>query len=103
MAEDNCAYFDFADTPRTHSVSAQITQIKLEDFGMSYVIRLTDGRFIVIDGGRPEDMPLLKEIIGKRHIALIKFDTATLLRNASKYALKFALRNHIKRLQIVFS
>lgn len=51
-AEDNCAYFDFADTPREHSLPAQITQIELEDFGMSYVIRLPDGRFIVIDGGR---------------------------------------------------
>lgn len=50
--EESCAYFDFADTPGEHSVPAQITQIELEDFGMSYVIRLTDGRFIVIDGGR---------------------------------------------------
>ena len=51
-AEDNCAYFDFADSPREQSLPAQITQIELEDFGMSYVIRLPDGRFIVIDGGR---------------------------------------------------
>ena len=51
-AEEGCAYFDFADKPRAHSVPAEITQIELEDFGMSYVIRLTDGRFIVIDGGR---------------------------------------------------
>lgn len=50
--EEGCAYFDFADKPRAHSVPAEITQIELEDFGMSYVIRLTDGRFIVIDGGR---------------------------------------------------
>lgn len=50
--EENCAYFDFSDTPKSHSVTAQITQIALEDFGMSYVIRLPDGRFIVIDGGR---------------------------------------------------
>jgi hypothetical protein len=50
--EDNCAYFDFADTPREASLPVQITQIELEDFGMSYVIRLSDGRFIVIDGGR---------------------------------------------------
>ena len=50
--EDNCAYFDFTDTPREASLPVQITQIELEDFGMSYVIRLSDGRFIVIDGGR---------------------------------------------------
>ena len=29
----------------------QITQLEQEDYGMSYVIRLSDGRFIVIDGG----------------------------------------------------
>ena len=50
--EENCNYFDFNDTPLCHSVPAQITQIELEDFGMSYAIRLPDGRFIVIDGGR---------------------------------------------------
>ncbi len=50
--EENCKYFDFADPPRNFSVPAQITQIELEDFGMSYAIRLPDGRFIVIDGGR---------------------------------------------------
>lgn len=50
--EENCKYFDLTDTPRAHSLPAQITQIELEDFGMSYVIRLSDGRFIVIDGGR---------------------------------------------------
>ena len=50
--EENCAYFDFTDTPKNNSLSAQITQIALEDFGMSYAIRLPDGRFIVIDGGR---------------------------------------------------
>ena len=51
-AEENCAYFDFTDTPRDYSLDAQITQLYLEDFGMSYAIRLPDGRFIVIDGGR---------------------------------------------------
>lgn len=28
-----------------------LTQIDLEDFGLSYLIRLADGRFVVIDGG----------------------------------------------------
>ncbi|MBE6667653.1 MAG: MBL fold metallo-hydrolase [Ruminococcaceae bacterium] len=51
--ETNCAYFSFKDNSETgFSVSAQITQIDLVDFGMSYAIRLTDGRFIIIDGGR---------------------------------------------------
>ena len=52
VAEENCAYFDFADTSRDQTLDAQITQLYLEDFGMSYAIRLPDGRFIVIDGGR---------------------------------------------------
>ena len=33
-------------------VTTQLTQLKLEDYGMCYVIRLSDGRFIVIDSGR---------------------------------------------------
>ena len=49
--EENSAYFDYADACGASAVSPQITQIHLEDYGMSYVIRLSDGRFIVIDGG----------------------------------------------------
>ena len=51
VEEENCVYFDHADRPGKASVQPQITQIALENFGMSYVIRLSDGRFIVIDGG----------------------------------------------------
>lgn len=51
VEEENCAWFDRADKPKIASVAPQITQIALEDFGMSYAIRLSDGRFIVIDGG----------------------------------------------------
>lgn len=51
-AEEDCAYFDFSDASKNASVTAEITQIKLEDFGMCYAIRLPDSRFIVIDGGR---------------------------------------------------
>ena len=50
--EEQCRYFDYRDVAASACVSPQITQIALEDFGMSYVIRLSDGRFIVIDGGR---------------------------------------------------
>lgn len=50
--EENSPYFSFDDTPRQYGIPPQITQVHLEDFGMSYVIRLSDGRFIVIDGGR---------------------------------------------------
>jgi hypothetical protein len=50
--EENCRYFDYSDEAADASVAPQITQIALEDFGMSYAIRLSDGRFILIDGGR---------------------------------------------------
>ncbi len=52
VTEEDCLYFSFADAAGEVRVEPQITQIALEDFGMSYVIRLSDGRFIVIDGGR---------------------------------------------------
>ena len=49
--ENESKYFTYSDTLESKKVSTQVTQIKLEDYGMSYVIRLSDGRFIVIDGG----------------------------------------------------
>jgi len=49
--EENTAYFSYIDNCAEKVVSPQITQIHLEDFGMSYAIRLSDARFIVIDGG----------------------------------------------------
>lgn len=51
VLEKDCRYFDYVDVSLGAVTTAQVTQIALEDFGMSYVIRLTDGRFIVIDGG----------------------------------------------------
>ena len=50
--EQHSKYFNFSAPCGKATVAPQITQISLEDFGMSYVIRLSDGRFIVIDGGR---------------------------------------------------
>lgn len=50
--EKNCKYFSYSDVKGENIVSPQITQVHLEDFGMSYVIRVSDGRFIIIDGGR---------------------------------------------------
>ena len=52
VTETGCGYFSYSDRPQSTAASAEITQLELEDFGMSYVIRLSDGRFIVIDGGR---------------------------------------------------
>ena len=49
--EENCRYFAFTDADLPKKLPSQITQLNLEDFGMSYVIRLGDGRFVIIDGG----------------------------------------------------
>ena len=51
VIETETAYFSHVPTNGA-GVTPQITQIKLEDFGMSYAVRLSDGRFIIIDGGR---------------------------------------------------
>ena len=52
VLEEDVSYFSFTDKGGEYDLSAQITQLDLEDFGMCYVIRLPDGRFIVIDGGQ---------------------------------------------------
>lgn len=52
VEETNSLYFDHKNSPIDASYTPEITQIDLEDFGMSYVIRLSDGRFIIFDGGR---------------------------------------------------
>lgn len=45
----------------------QITETS--KFMMAFVLVTKQNNVIVIDGGRPEDMPLLKEYIGGRHIS----------------------------------
>ena len=63
--ENESKYFAYNDTLQDKKVSSQVTQVKLEDYGMSYVIRLSDGRFIVIDGGRkfePDIDSLFKQL-----------------------------------------
>ena len=50
--DEKCNYFEFEDKGGEAVVVPQITQVKLEDYGMCYAIRLSDGRYIVIDGGR---------------------------------------------------
>ena len=49
------------------TVMYQITETS--NFMMSFVIITKNNNAIVIDGGRPADMPLLKEYIGGRHIS----------------------------------
>ncbi len=76
VVENNeCNYFSFSDNAGESIVQPQITQLTLEDFGMSYAIRLSDGRFIVIDGGFNFETDvdrlyecLLKEIGGQKPV-----------------------------------
>ncbi len=58
VTEENCNYFSYTDTVLDKSVSPQIRQVHLEDFGMAYACRLSDGRFILFDGGRGFDAEL---------------------------------------------
>ena len=51
VIEEESMYFAFCDALGEKKVAPQITQIALEDYGMSYAIRLSDGRFVMIDGG----------------------------------------------------
>jgi beta-lactamase superfamily II metal-dependent hydrolase len=51
VEEESCLYFSYTDSPRNRVVAPRITQLFLTDYGLSYVIRLSDGRLIVIDGG----------------------------------------------------
>ncbi|MBQ8213730.1 MAG: MBL fold metallo-hydrolase [Clostridia bacterium] len=51
IAERETAYFSYSDQVGEAVCTPQVTQVKLEDYGMSYAIRLSDRRFIVIDGG----------------------------------------------------
>jgi len=53
--EENTAYFSVSDET-AGCFRPFVTMISLEDFGLSCVIRLSDGRFIVIDGGRKLDV-----------------------------------------------
>lgn len=39
------------------------------EFMMSFVLVTKNDNVIIVDGGRPEDMPLLKEYVGGRHVA----------------------------------
>lgn len=50
VTESNCAYFDYRDTGRDVCTTARLTQVYLSDYGLSDVIRLPDGRLIIIDG-----------------------------------------------------
>lgn len=51
VTEENCRYFDFCDQSAPTFLAPSISQFPLEDFGLCYVVRLGDGRFVIFDGG----------------------------------------------------
>ena len=51
VTEKNSAYINYQDISRDIRVATNITQVNLVDYGLSYVVRLFDGRFIIFDGG----------------------------------------------------
>lgn len=51
VTEPDSAYLSFCDNSGRNCVQSLITQIEQEDFGLSYVLRISDGRFIIFDGG----------------------------------------------------
>ena len=65
VKEESCRYFSFTDTLGDNICSPSLTQMKLKDYGMSYVVRLMDGRYIILDGGREfeEDADRLFEFL----------------------------------------
>lgn len=50
VLEDVSAYFTYEDKAGEGCVTPRITQVFLSDYGLSDVIRLSDGRLIIIDG-----------------------------------------------------
>lgn len=53
VIEENTKKFSYRDACGEPRVAPQVSQLKLRDYGMIYVIRLSDGRFLLIDSGRP--------------------------------------------------
>lgn len=51
----------------TQTILYQLTETS--EFMMSFVIVTKEGNVIIVDGGRKEDMPLLKKYVGGRHIS----------------------------------
>ena len=51
----------------SETVLYQLTETS--KFMMAFVLVTREDNVIIVDGGRPEDMPLLKEYVGGRHIA----------------------------------
>lgn len=65
VQEEDSPYFSYENKRGEEIASPSITQLSLTDFGMSYVVGLSDGRLLVIDGGRefPEEAEHLWEVL----------------------------------------
>lgn len=50
VMEENTAYFSYVDRAGEEITTPRLTQLYLNDYGLSDVIRLPDGRLIIIDG-----------------------------------------------------
>lgn len=51
VGEVNSGYYQLKDRPGGWQLPSLLTQIDLEDYGLSYLIRMSDGRFLILDGG----------------------------------------------------
>ena len=52
VGEENSAYLTLPQEPVVRNGAPSLfTQLELQDFGLSYLVRLCDGRFLVFDGG----------------------------------------------------
>ena len=50
VVEENTRYFSYQDAAGSLSAPPQLTQVYLSDYGLSDVVRLSDGRLMIIDG-----------------------------------------------------
>lgn len=68
--EENSLYLDYENKPYNKITTTTITQIDVYDFGLSYVIRLCDGRFIIFDGGfeREDDADKLMNVLKSQSV-----------------------------------
>lgn len=65
VMETDCKYFDYLDVNQRVYTGAQIISMHLENYGMSYIVRTSDGRYIIIDGGQdfqPDADRLMKSL-----------------------------------------
>ena len=51
VEEAGCNYLSYTDSESVYNCEPLLTHVDIEGYGLSYVIRLSDGRFIIFDGG----------------------------------------------------